>query len=267
MTPDDASVLRRLADRYETAGFLEGDPSWFMHQVEGDLNREATAFTASALSFGSRPQFMAKVAWILERANCDVDAWIRRGAFSRDFRDGDQSPFYRFFTYGCMHSFFKAYSRIMEAHGSLGSLVRSRASTGLEAVKAITEAFREAGSSGVVPMDAKSACKRICMFLRWMSRDGSPVDIGLWSGFLPKSTLVMPMDTHVVAQAKGLGLLRGCSQSMCAARRLTAEMAKIFPGDPLKGDFALFGVGVTGSGELSGCAGQDLTVQRDSTVQ
>lgn len=245
MTPDVASHLRRLADMYETPGFLEGDPSWFMHQVEGDLNREATAFVASALSFGSRPQFMAKVSWILERAGGDVDGWIRCGRFEGDFPEGDKRPFYRFFTYGCMNSFFRAYRRIMGGYGSLGALVKERASTGLEAVGVITDAFCEAGSSGVIPKDAKSACKRVCMFLRWMSRDSSPVDIGLWSGFIPKSTLIMPMDTHVIQEARDLGLLCGCSQSMCAAKRLTAEMEKIFPGDPLKGDFALFGVGVS----------------------
>ena len=53
-----AATLAEYAARYETAKFLEGDPSWFMHQVDGRANQEATAFVASALSFGSRRQFM-----------------------------------------------------------------------------------------------------------------------------------------------------------------------------------------------------------------
>ena len=54
-------LLIRLADRYETPQFIVGDPSWWMHQVQGTLNQEATAFVASALSYGSRSQFMPKI--------------------------------------------------------------------------------------------------------------------------------------------------------------------------------------------------------------
>ena len=61
---------------------------------------------------------------------------------------------------------------------------------------------------------------------------------------MDKRTLIMPMDTHVVQEANKLGLLAGKGASMAAARKLTARMAEIFPDDPLKGDFALFGYGV-----------------------
>ena len=77
-----------------------------------------------------------------------------------------------------------------------------------------------------------------------MVRDDSPVDLGLWSDFIDKRTLIMPMDTHVVQQACRLGLLNGRQATMASARRLTARMAEVFPDDPLKGDFALFGYGV-----------------------
>ena len=89
-----------------------------------------------------------------------------------------------------------------------------------------------------------SACKRVCMFLRWMVRDGSPVDLGLWSGFIDKRTLIIPMDTHVLQEANRLGLINAKTASMSVARRLSARLAEIFPDDPMKGDFALFGYGV-----------------------
>ena len=82
------------------------------------------------------------------------------------------------------------------------------------------------------------------MFLRWMVRSGSPVDLGLWSDFIDRRTLIIPMDTHVVQEANALGLLNGKCASMSAARRLTARLAQVFPDDPMKGDFALFGYGV-----------------------
>ena len=82
------------------------------------------------------------------------------------------------------------------------------------------------------------------MFLRWMVRSGSPVDLGLWADYIDRRTLIMPLDTHVVGEAIKLGLLSSRCASMSAARRLTDALAEVFPDDPLRGDFALFGYGV-----------------------
>ena len=129
---------------------------------------------------------------------------------------------------------------------TLGGLVRREAcGDGLRAVEAICRYFASHGSSAVVPKDASSACKRVCMFLRWMVRSGSPVDVGLWSEFVDRRMLVIPLDTHVVQEACRLGLLKGRCSSMCAARRLTSALAEVFPDDPCRGDFALFGYGVS----------------------
>ncbi len=238
-------TLRRYARKYETATFINGDPSWFMHQVRGAANQEATAFVASTLSFGSRAQFLPKIQWLLERANGNLDRWIRTGAFERDIRPDDERCFYRFFTYATMNAFFRAYKGIMDEHGSLGKFVESRSQgDAVKAVAAICSRFCEGGSCGVIPQDHHSACKRVCMFLRWMVRTHSPVDLGLWSAFIDRKSLVVPLDTHVLQEAKKLGLLKSSTASMSAARKLTAALAEAFPNDPVRGDFALFGYGV-----------------------
>ena len=82
------------------------------------------------------------------------------------------------------------------------------------------------------------------MFLRWMVRDHSPVDLGLWTDIIDKRTLIMPLDTHVMQEANRLGLLSTKTTSMSTAIRLTEKLRETFPDDPLKGDFALFGIGV-----------------------
>ena len=82
------------------------------------------------------------------------------------------------------------------------------------------------------------------MFMRWMVRDGSPVDLGLWSDIIDKRTLIIPMDTHVMQEANRLGLLKSKTATMATAMKLTESLRAVFPEDPLKGDFALFGVGV-----------------------
>ena len=248
LPPDVRRLLRRYAARYETSAFLEGDPSRFMHQVNGDANREATAFVASCLSFGSRRLFLPKIQRIVDCADGDVDAWVRKGRFARSLCCGSFRCFYRFFTEGRMYDFLADYRRLLDDFGTLGEYVRREADgDGLAAVKAICRRFGAPGAAPVVPCCGASACKRVCMFLRWMVRSGSPVDLGLWSDFIDRRTLVMPLDVHVVRQSMRLGLLPGPSASMSAALRLTAALAEVFPDDPLRGDFALFGYGVASS--------------------
>lgn len=240
MTESVANTLREYALRYETADFINGDPSWFMHQVQGVKNQEIMAFMAAGLSYGSRAQFLPKIQWLLDKADGQPDAWVREGAFREHLKPGDKSCFYRLYTKGEMYNFLDACQKVLLEEGSLGEYVRGSSRDALSAVEALCRAFQ---STAVVPQDAKSACKRVCMFLRWMVRNGSPVDLGLWP-FLDKRTLIMPLDTHVLTEAANLGLVTSRNASMSAAIKLTKAMAQIFPEDPLKGDFALFGYGV-----------------------
>lgn len=244
MTTDSVNeILAAYAARYETADFLRDDPSRFMHCVEGDANRETMAFVASCLSYGSRRQFFPKIQYILDASGGDVYEWVRSGRFAADIPD-DGRCYYRLYTNGMMNAFLRALRDMLVEHGTIGDFVRANADDGLSAVAAITSFFSVRGISTIIPKDTTSACKRVCMFMRWMVRDGSPVDLGLWSDFIDRRTLIIPMDTHVMSEACALGLLSGRCASMSAARRLTARLAEVFPDDPLKGDFALFGYGV-----------------------
>ncbi len=237
-------ILTTNATKYETAEFLQGDPSWFMHQVEGRANREAMAFTASCLSYGSRKQFMPKIESLRQLFEGGMDAWIREGRFRNVFPD-DNRCFYRLYTNHVMFQYFAAYQQLMSEYNTLGEYVRRHAKTGLEAVECICSYFSKQGLSVIIPKDATSSCKRVCMFLRWMVRTDSPVDLGIWSDFIDKRTLIMPLDTHVLQQSVALGLLTSRTTTMSTAIRLTNKLAEVFPDDPLRGDFALFGYGVT----------------------
>ena len=237
-------LLKVLARRYETADFLPADPSWFMHQVDGDLNREVTAFIASSLSYGSRKQFFPKIQFVLDAAHGDVYEWVRSRNFDRDIPDSSKC-YYRLYTCHTMNMFLHALADMINEHGSIKEfMIHCGVNDGLSAVKAITSFFAEKGIETIIPKNTSSACKRVCMFLRWMVRTDSPVDLGLWSDVIDRRTLIMPMDTHVIQEAVKLGLMSKASSSMTAAIKLTDKMREIFPDDPLKGDFALFGYGV-----------------------
>ena len=147
-----------------------------------------------------------------------------------------------------MHEFLSSLTEMLLQHGSLKNYVRQSLAAAsqppsrqaLAAVEAIVQWFHV----NVIPQSTTSSCKRICMFLRWMVRDGSPVDLGLWSDIIDKRTLIMPLDTHVIQEASRLGLLESKTASMNTALKLTEKLRAVFPDDPLKGDFALFGLGV-----------------------
>lgn len=92
--------------------------------------------------------------------------------------------------------------------------------------------------------DAKAPNKKINMMRRWMVRDDGRVDLGLWKN-TDKAKLVIPLDTHVYSQATALELTARKQKDLATALEITEAFAEIFPADPCKGDFALFGYGVT----------------------
>lgn len=256
MTDEVRELLVRYAAEYETKEFLNGDPSSFMHRVSGEQNQEATAFVASMLSFGNRKAFMPKIEEMLNEAGGDMFTWIRSRRFNKYRALHGAGSFYRFFTREQMRAFLSSYAAILELNGSLKFFVYDSVRDGnaQSAARTIATYFseedrRRAMAHSIVPAPLCSACKRLFMFLRWMVRDNSPVDIGIWSDILDKETLIMPLDVHVMQESRRLGLLETDSATFSAARRLTATMAEVFPGDPLKGDFALFGMGVNQSAD------------------
>ena len=88
----------------------------------------------------------------------------------------------------------------------------------------------------------KSALKRINMFLRWMVRSGE-VDFNLWKSIKP-SELIIPLDTHVARISREFGLLKRKQNDFMAALELTDKLKEYDSADPVKYDFALFGLGV-----------------------
>ncbi len=237
-------LLIKRAIKYESVDFLEKDPSWFMHQVKGDYNKEVMAFIASSLSYGSREQFIKKIDLIFQYSKKDAYGWVKQGEFLKDIPDDKNKSFYRLTTCYDFNLMLKALREMLIKWESIGNFIKANSYDGLSAIKAITAYFSLYGVKTIIPKDTNSACKRICMFLRWMVRDSSPVDLGLWKDFIDKRTLIIPMDTHVVQEARNLGLITSKTVSLSSAIKLTNILKEVFPLDPLKVDFALFAFGV-----------------------
>ncbi len=89
-----------------------------------------------------------------------------------------------------------------------------------------------------------SAAKRINMYLRWMIRkDNRGVDFGIWNS-IPQSILSCPLDIHSGNVARKLGLLKRKQNDAKAVRELDGVLREMDSRDPVKYDFALFGLGV-----------------------
>jgi uncharacterized protein (TIGR02757 family) len=101
-------------------------------------------------------------------------------------------------------------------------------------------------SKHVANPEKNSACKRINLALRWLVRGDGIVDLGLWKSVSP-AKLYIPLDLHVSRTARKLGLLERKSNDRKAVEILTGKLREFCPEDPVKYDFALFGIGMEGS--------------------
>ena len=92
--------------------------------------------------------------------------------------------------------------------------------------------------------DPKAPDKKINMMRRWMVRDDGKVDLGVWKNS-DKKDLLIPLDVHVYDEAVAIGLTSRRQKDIVTVREITDAFKEIFPDDPCKGDFSLFGYGVT----------------------
>ena len=230
-------LLIKLADQYETRDFIKDDPIRFPHEV---ANRggskediEVSAIISSWLAYGNRNQFCAvleSLHWMMNYRPyefLDLGLWVLFKNYHANL--------YRFYTY---HDFYLLMSRLKilyskEAFSFTDKLSKRHPLNYLIACFHDIKGF---------PKDDMSACKRLNMLLRWMARKNSPVDLGLWD--IDPSKLIIPVDTHVHRIALELGLTQRKQADMKTALEITDAMRVIWPNDPVKGDFALFGYGV-----------------------
>jgi uncharacterized protein (TIGR02757 family) len=105
---------------------------------------------------------------------------------------------------------------------------------------------RRNGARWLVPVPGGgSACKRSCLFLRWMVRPDDGVDCGVWTSLSP-SRLVLPLDTHLLRVVRALRWTRRKSPSWAMALEATAKLRLLDPADPIRFDFALSRLGILG---------------------
>ncbi len=244
MTEELKTTLRFLADKYETADFLKNDPAQFMHKYATNRDKETAAFIAANLAFGKREQILSHVDAILTNAAPSPSKWICEEKFLSFFPD-DEKSFYRIFTNRDLRIFCQTLKKILDEFETLGDFFKEKRkqSDKKHIFQTVADFFPK--NCALIPHSAQTAAKKLNMLLRWLVRQNSPVDIGTWN-WANANELLIPLDTHVMRQAANFGLIseNAKSANLSVAENLTKKLEEAFPLDPVRGDFALFGLGV-----------------------
>lgn len=246
--------LKRWAEQYETAEFVKNDPVQIPRRYDSRVNIEISAFVTAWIAWGNRKQIIKKADFIDREIfhgapyHYIVGTDTQGAAPEWKQYKGSTESFYRTFTFGDFHDLCaRLYDVYTSAESMEAAIKKTHETNGETALSTLQSLFGSV--NGIPDFETQSACKRLCLFLRWMCRTGSPVDFGLWDVCAPRN-LIMPLDTHVHKQALRLGLTARRTPDLRTAIEITDRFAEIFPDDPTKGDFALFGYGVN-NGKVS----------------
>ena len=257
---------QRLSERFSALqqNAIPGpDPIDFVHRYTNPDDQEVAAIIASSLAFGRVASFYTVLDVIFSQA----DARGGPATWAEQFTHSDARTlapvFYRWTRGNDLARFIETIGRIRRLHGSVGCLFeKSHQSSDPDlgdALGLVITEFRNAsltdshsqfaalpqGYRYLLPHPSSgSACKRWCMLLRWMVRTEAP-DVGLWK--LPSHKLIIPLDTHIHRIARFVGLTHRTDGSWRTAQEITRNLKKIDPADPVRFDFALAHLGISGA--------------------
>ena len=246
----EPAALKEFLDekfaRYNSPDFIGSDPIQIPHRFDRKEDIEIAGFLAATLAWGQRPTIIRnanRLLALMDESPHDFvlnhqphDLQRFEGFVHRTFNADDA----RWFMQALQHIY---------KHGGM-ELVFSDAADQRSAIAAFHKLFfsipgapNRTRKHVANPLKGSSA-KRINMFLRWMVRnDRHGVDFGLWQSISP-ARLCLPLDVHTGNVARKLGLLSRKQNDWKAVEEVTAALRDLDSGDPVKYDFALFGLGV-----------------------
>ena len=245
------SLLEEKAFYYNRQEFIEEDPIYIPHLFRKKQDIEIAGIWSAILAWGQRKTIINKSMELLKMMDFAPYDFVRHHSEKdlipftrfrhRTFNATDALYFIRFFNY-----YYQKHESLEDAF-VVGLNEQSNVENGLINFHRLffsLEDFPLRTSKHIATPEKKSACKRMNMFLRWMVRkDNNGVDFGLWNRIKP-AQLVCPCDLHVDKVARSLGLITRKQTDWAAAVELTENLKKFDPDDPVKYDYALFGLGI-----------------------
>ncbi len=245
-------LLETYFHKYNRQGFIADDPISIPRSFSKQQDIEIMGFWAAMLSWGLRKTIISKCKilvemmqgvpydFIMNHRESDLKAFLQFK--HRTFNATDTLYFIAFFKnyYQKHHSLEQAFCKHFDSEKEN----IARALVGFQQIFFSLPNFPKHTQKHIGTPARNSACKRLNMFLRWMVRkDKQNVDFGLWKKIKP-AQLICPLDVHVERTAKKLSLLVRKPTDWKAAVELTENLKKYDTTDPVKYDFALFGLGI-----------------------
>lgn len=231
---------------YNTQKFIGDDPVAIPHRYSKQQDIEIAGLLAATIAWGNRKSILTNAGRLMEYMDHTPHEFVKAasakelkrlsGFVHRTFNDNDALDF------------VMALRKVYQKHPSLEVLF-TQPGHALEKIAFFRQVFikgfkTQHALKHVSDPLTGSAAKRLNMYLRWMVRhDHGGVDFGIWKNILP-ADLMMPLDVHTGNVARKLGLLQRKQDDAKAVIELTDCLKQFDANDPVKYDFALFGLGV-----------------------
>lgn len=238
--------LNQKADLYNRSDFIETDPISIPHRYSQKEDIEISGFLTATISWGNRKMIIRNAERLMEiMGNSPYDFVMESKAkHINDF-------VHRTFNLEDLHFFLRSLRNLYVTHGGLESIFKTYATE--ENLQPAIHNFKQLFFEIEHPQRTTkhvsdpmkgSAAKRINMFLRWMIRkDQMGVDLGIWKSLSP-SLLSCPLDVHTGRVARKLDLMKRKSNDARALQELDQSLRAFDAEDPVRYDYALFGLGV-----------------------
>jgi uncharacterized protein (TIGR02757 family) len=253
---DLRTFLDKKVAEYNRPAFIADDPISVPHAYRKKQDIEIAGFFAAIFAWGNRRTIIQKTRQLMELMDQaphqfvmqHTDADLRRLLLfkHRTFNPTDLLYFIAFFRhhYSRHHSLEDAFLLPWMGRPAPGQWNAEEALIAFYPYFFSLDDVPPRTRKHIATPAKRSGCKRINMFLRWMvRRDDNGVDFGIWRR-IPVARLVCPVDLHVARVAKHFGLLDRQGSDWPAALQLTEQLLNFDKNDPVKYDFALFGLGV-----------------------
>ncbi|MEO0507609.1 MAG: TIGR02757 family protein [Bacteroidota bacterium] len=243
------AFLDEKAEHYEHPRFLTSDPVQIPHKFSRKEDIEISAFLTATIAWGNRKSIINNATKMMDlMGNAPYD-------FIMSHKPADLEALsafvHRTFNGEDFAGFVRSLQHIYEAHGGLEAIfAKHQDQVSLQAaISTFKAVFFEIPHAKrtlkhVSDPEKGSAAKRLNMFLRWMVRSPQKgVDFGIWKSLSP-AKLSCPLDVHSGKVARKLRLLKRKQNDAKALQELDKSLRRFAPEDPVKYDFALFGLGV-----------------------
>jgi uncharacterized protein (TIGR02757 family) len=233
---------------YNRPSFIEFDPVSIPHRFSRKEDIEIAAFFSATIAWGQRPTIIRNATRLMETMDNDPYQFILNSGM-KDWKQFENFA-HRTFQHKDVIYFIQSLQNIYLHQGGMEKVFSKESKRDIKmGIQYFRKIFLEINPKGrtakhIANVERNASAKRINMFLRWMVRnDNRGVDFGIWKSISP-SLLYCPLDLHSGRVARKLGLLQRKQDDWKAVNELTINLRKLDGNDPVKYDFALFGLGV-----------------------